>query len=120
MKFRVFIFFLLTQVSASGIAEDKKFVSFQSAEGLKRNFNSKEKEKFYSAMSYVGGVGDYLVKIKEICLPYEATVITAAIEVRTRLNEGLIEEFSDEKESIGYVTATSVVEHALKAKWPCN
>ncbi len=120
MKLRILIIPLLLSVFSSAIADEKRFISFLSADRLHQNLNSGDKDKFFVSISYIGGVGDYLVKAKEICLPYEVTLPAAAMAVKNRLDKGLIEKFAEEKEMLGYVTAVSVVEYSFKENWPCN
>ena len=59
---------------------------FLTAHALKQNLNSREPTQFISAMSYVGGIADYLMKNGQICPPGGSTVATAADIVRSDLN----------------------------------
>ena len=45
------------------------------AEKLKQNLNSTDTAKLMSAVSYVGGIADYLMVKKQICPPVGATIV---------------------------------------------
>ncbi len=61
------ILLVFLNICTESVAGNEQMTPFLSAQILKENLNSKDKFKFASALSYVGGVADYLMKDGSIC-----------------------------------------------------
>ncbi len=85
---------------------------FLSTQTLKDNLNSRDPAKFGSAISYVGGISDYLLLEKKICPPPGATVATAAMFVKHDLNRDTNE--------YRHLSAATPVNLSLRMAWSCK
>lgn len=113
MKFGIRLVFLGSLV-VSGVSQaaTPEMTPFLSAQVLKDSLNSKDPGKLGSAVSYVGGIADYLMSEKKICPPPGATVATAATLVKADLNQDTNE--------YRHLSAATPVTYALRMAWGCK
>lgn len=106
------LFFGLFAVNATSYAAAPEMTPFLSAQVLKENLNSKDPSKFGSAISYVGGIADYLLSKKKICPPPGASVASAAMLAKADLNKDSYE--------YRHLSAATPVTFALLIGWSCK
>ena len=73
---RKLIMLLLACGCINAMASQVRMTPFLTTQSLKENLNSKDTAKYISAMSYIGGVADLLIKHGKICPPEGATSST--------------------------------------------
>lgn len=103
---------LLFGIVSSCSAAAQEMTPFLSTETLKQNLNSTDTAKLMSAVSYVGGIADYLMAKKQICPPPGATIVKAAMLVKGDLNL--------DSNKYPHLSAVVPTEFALKMGWPCR
>lgn len=110
-RFIILATFIFWPFTFSG-AESKEMTPFLTAQTLKMNMNSSDSAKKLSAISYVGGIADYLMAKKKICPPPGSTVVRAAALVQQDLNRDANKYY--------YLSAAVPAEYALTMGWPCK
>lgn len=93
-------------------AEAPEMTPFLSAQILKEDLNSKDAAKLNSAVSYVGGIADYLLNEKKICPPPGADRSNRRNDCQSRSASGL--------QRISSFTAATPVTFALRMGWSCK
>lgn len=109
---RKLIMLLLACGCINAMASQVRMTPFLTTQSLKENLNSKDTAKYISAMSYIGGVADLLIKHGKICPPEGATVAKAVFIVKEDLNI--------DSHQYRYLPAVTPIEYALTIKWSCN
>lgn len=103
---------LLLFFCGNATGEHRQAVGFLSTHALKEHLNSDDTEKAASAVSYIAGIADYLIKIRVICPPEGASVSEAASIVK--------EDLDMDSYEYRQLTAATPVELALRLEWGCN